>query len=93
MAWLKRPSTPGGVIYFVILVLMFVGLGFVATGTWRTGIAILAGCFGLAFVSRCVLSDERAGMLRIRRRFVDLVTMGVCCGSMLVLAFIIPNRA
>jgi hypothetical protein len=31
-------------------------------------------------------------MLRIRRRFVDLTTMGLCAAGMLVLAAVIPNR-
>jgi hypothetical protein len=43
-------------------------------------------------VARTVLPDDRAGMLRVRRRVVDLTVMGICCVGMLVLAAVIPNR-
>ena len=52
----------------------------------------MGAAFGLAFAARAVLPDERAGMLRIRRRFVDLTAMAICCGGMLVLAAVIPYR-
>lgn len=92
MSWLKRPSTTGGIVYLVVMATLLVGLGTVTAGAWRTGTAIMAASFGLAFVARAVLPDDRAGMLRIRRKFVDLTTMAVCSAGMLVLAAVIPSR-
>lgn len=91
MSWLKKPSTTGGIIYLVVVSIMLVGLGTVAAGAWRSGTVVMGASFGLAFVSRAVLPDERAGMLRVRRRFVDLTALALCCIGMLVLAAAIPE--
>lgn len=92
MNWLKTPSTTGGVVYLVVVALVLTGLGIVAVGVWRTGVTLMGGAFGLACAGRAVLPDEQAGMLRIRRRGVDLVTMAMCSAGMFVLAVIIPAR-
>lgn len=89
----KLPSTPGGVVYFLVLAMMLAGIVLVGLGTWRTGVAVMGSSFAVAFLARAVLPDEKAGMLRIRRRFVDLITMGLCCGGMVALAYVIPTRS
>ena len=91
MNWLKKPSTTGGIIYLVVVAGVLVGLGLVATGLWRTGVATMGASFGLALVASAVLPEERAGMLRIRRRFVDITAMAICCGGMIILALVIPG--
>lgn len=91
MSWLKKPSTPGGVVYFLVLTIMLTGIVLIGLGTWRTGVVVMGSSFAVAFVARLVLSDERAGMLRIRRRFVDLITMALCCCGMVALALVIPD--
>ncbi|MBA2444035.1 MAG: DUF3017 domain-containing protein [Nocardioidaceae bacterium] len=93
MSWLKKPSTPGGVVYFLVLAMMLAGIVLVGLGTWRTGVVVMGSSFALAFIARAVLPDDLAGMLRIRRRFVDLITMAVCCGGLVALAFVIPTRS
>lgn len=92
MNWLKKPSTTGGIVYLCVVGAVLVGLALVAVGTWRTGITVVGIAFTAAFVSRSVLPDHRAGMLRIRRRFVDLTAMGLCAAAMLILAAIIPRH-
>ncbi len=92
MNWLKKPSTTGGVVYLSVLAAVLTGIAFAATGAWRLGITIVGASFGVAFLARSVLPDERAGMLRIRRRFVDLTTMALCAVGMLALAALIPSR-
>lgn len=93
MSWLKTPSTTGGIIYLVVVATVLVGVVIAATGAWRLGVTVMGASFGLAFLARLVLPDQRAGMLRIRRRLVDLITMGICGVSMAVLAAVIPNRS
>lgn len=88
--WLKRPSTTGGVIYLAVVASVCVGMGIVAAGQWRPGVVVMGIGFGVAFAARCVLPDNRAGMLRVRRRLVDLATIGLCSGGMLLLAALIP---
>jgi hypothetical protein len=89
--WLKKPSTTGGIVYLVVTSALIVGVAIVAVGAWRTGVVVMGLAFGVAFVFRAVLPDDRAGMLRIRRRFVDLTTMGACCAGMLILAVVVAR--
>jgi Protein of unknown function (DUF3017) len=90
--WLQKPSTTGGIIYLTVVAMLLAGLVVVLLGGWRSGVALMGASFGVAFVARSVLPDNRAGMLRIRRRMVDLTAMGVCSVAMLVLSVIISNR-
>lgn len=91
--WLKKPSTTGGIIYLVVVAATAVGLGIVVAGEWRLGTFVMAAAFGFAALSRAVLPDERAGMLRIRRRLVDITTMGFCSVVMFVLGALISGPA
>jgi uncharacterized membrane protein YiaA len=90
--WLKKPSTTGGIFYLVCVGMLVAGLVLVGIGTWRVGVTLMGLGFGLAFVMRLVLPDNRAGMLRVRRRLVDLATLAMCSGVMLAMAVLIPNR-
>lgn len=92
MNWLKTPSTTGGIVYLVVVATLLAGLGLVVANLWRTGVVVMGAALALAFVGRALLPDERAGMLRIRRRFVDLTTMAVCSAGMFVLAGLIASR-
>ena len=93
MSWFKKPSTTGGIVYLFVMTQLIVGLCMAASGAWRLGATVMGASFGVAFVARSVLPDERAGMLRIRRRFVDLTTMALCGIGLVVLAAVIPDRS
>jgi hypothetical protein len=90
--WLQRPSTTGGIVYLIVAGTLVIGLGIVALGPWRTGVSVMGAALTLAFVARAVLPDQRAGMLRIRRRYVDLTTLAVCAAGMFALVIAIPSR-
>jgi hypothetical protein len=90
--WLKKPSTTGGIFYLVVVGMLVAGLVLVALNAWRRGVGVMGFGFGLAFVMRMVLPDHHAGMLRVRRRLVDLATLAMCSGVMLAMAVLIPNR-
>lgn len=92
MNWFKKPSTTGGIIYLVCVGLLVAGLAVVAAGPWREGVTLMGLGFTLALVMRLVLPDQRAGMLRVRHRVIDLMVLGGCAGLMLALAVIIPDR-
>jgi hypothetical protein len=92
VTWLQKPSTTGGIVYLIVMAVLLIGLGTVIFGAWRTGIVLIGSGFGLAFAFRAVLPDERAGMLRVRRRFFDLVVLALCCAGTIVLAIVIPTR-
>ncbi len=92
MSWFQKPSTTGGIVYLIVMAVLLIGLGIVTFGAWRTGVVVIGSSFGLAFAFRAVLPDERAGMLRVRRRVFDLVVLAVCCTGTIVLAAVIPTR-
>lgn len=92
-SWLKKPSTTGGIIYLAVVAATAVGIGIAVAGEWRLGTVVMAAAFGFAALSRAVLPDERAGMLRIRRRFVDITAMGSCSVAMFALAALIAGPA
>jgi TctA family transporter len=90
--WLKKPSTTGGIVYLIVVGMLVAGLVLVAFNAWRVGVFVVGLGFGLAFVMRLILPDHRAGMLRVRRRFLDLATLAMCSGVLLAMAILIPNR-
>jgi hypothetical protein len=90
--WFKKPSTTGGIFYLVVVGMLLAGLVLVGLDAWRAGVVVMGLGFGLAFVMRMVLPDNHAGMLRVRRRLVDLATLAMCSGVMLAMAVLIPNR-
>lgn len=92
MNWLQKPSTTGGIVYLICVGMLVAGLVVVAAGPWRSGVTVMGLGFALAFVVRLVLPTHRAGMLRVRRRLIDMAVLGTCAVLMLTLAVIIPNR-
>lgn len=92
MNWFKKPSTTGGIFYLICVGVVIAGLAVAAAGPWREGVTLMGLGFGLALVMRLVLPDQRAGMLRVRHRIIDLMVLAACAGLMLALAVIIPDR-
>ena len=88
----RYPSTFGGVIYLVVLVATLVGLGLVAFGPWRRGIALVG--FALVFASgmRLVIKEDEAGMLRVRSRLFDVAVLAGVGASLIALAANIPDQ-
>ena len=89
---LKRPPTLGGVVYLGVLASALVGLALVAAGAWRTGLSWLGIGLLVAAATRLVLSDRRAGMLRVRRRWSDVLMLTVAGVGLIVLTVIVPNQ-
>lgn len=59
---------------------------------FRSGAVLLAAGVLWAAVLRWRLSDEAAGMLRVRRRRIDLVVLTLLGSAMLVLALVVPHH-
>lgn len=89
---LRRPQTLGGVVYLGVLAASFVGLGVVLAGAWRTGLSWIGAALLVAAVSRLVLSDRRAGMLRVRRRWSDVLMLTIAGVGLIVLTVVVPDQ-
>lgn len=88
---LRRPSTIGGICYLAVLAVAAAGLIVVATGAWRIGVDLLAASLLGSALARGVLSDEEAGMLEVRSKFLDVSLLLVVGGVLIWLASTVPN--
>jgi len=89
---LKRPQTLGGLVYLCVLGASVVGLGIVLAGAWRTGLSWIGVGLLVAAVARLVLSERRAGMLRVRRKWSDVLMLTVAGVGLIVLTVAVPNQ-
>ena len=88
----RYPSTIGGLVYLAALGACLAGLVFVTRGHWRLGIAWIASALIGSAVARLLLPASQAGMLEVRRRYVDVVLLAGFGVGMLVLVAGIGER-
>lgn len=80
-------------LYILVLAAMAVGIGITWRGhDWRLGIRVVAGALAVASALRLVLPQRDAGMLAVRPRLVDVVTVGAIAAALFVLAENIPDQ-
>ncbi|KUI36541.1 hypothetical protein AU195_13005 [Mycobacterium sp. IS-1496] len=63
--------------------------GLVVAGYWRRGALVLAVGVGVAAALRISLTDERAGLLAVRSKAVDVVTTATVSATMFYVAWTI----
>jgi hypothetical protein len=79
-------------IYLLVVGMVVVGLFVAVAGPWRTGVGWMGAGLLLAALARAVLSERGAGMLRVRRRWSDVLTLTVVGVALIVLAVIVPQQ-
>ena len=89
----RYPSTIGGAFYIGVLVAALAGILIVAFGgSWRVGVRILAIALAADGALRLLLRDRDAGMLAVRRRWLDVTVMVVVAAALFVLSVAIPDQ-
>jgi uncharacterized membrane protein YjjP (DUF1212 family) len=89
----RIPSTFGGLVYLIVVAVSAVGLLVVAFGPWRRGVGVIGLALLFGALMRIFLSDNNAGMLRVRRnRWADVLMLAGVGTTLLVLASVIPNQ-
>jgi hypothetical protein len=88
----RHPSTFGGLIYLVVVVVTLVGLALVAFGPWRKGVAVVGFALLFASAMRLVTRESEAGMLRVRSRWFDVTMLAGVGIALLALAANIPDQ-
>ncbi len=88
----RKPRTIGGVVYLVVLGATALGIGIVMLDRWRTGLTLVGAALVCGALARVVIRDEDAGMLGIRRKAVDVATLVLLGGGLVVLAAVIPDQ-
>lgn len=61
----------------------------VAAGFWRRGALLIGIGVGVAALLRLVLPDERAGVLVVRTRTIDVAMMAAVCAMVIYIAWTI----
>lgn len=82
----------GGVIYLVVLGVAAIGLIVVATADWRIGVGVLGAGLLIAAAGRLALGEHESGMLRVRGKTFDVITLSGLGVLLIVLALVIPNQ-
>jgi hypothetical protein len=88
----RYPSTFGGLIYLVVVLVTVVGLGLVAFGPWRRGVSLVGFALIFAAAMRLVTKEDEAGMLRVRSRWFDVSVLAGVGAALLALAANIPDQ-
>ncbi|MBA2953999.1 DUF3017 domain-containing protein [Nocardioides sp. MAH-18] len=88
----RYPSTIGGAFYLVVLAVVAIAIGVVASGNWRTGVRWFGSALVFAAVVRAVLPAKDAGMLAVRRRWWDCVLLAGTGAALIFLAASIPDQ-
>ncbi len=86
------PQTIGGTVYIGVVAAVAVGLVLVVAGAWRTGLVWMGVAVLVGALARSVLSDRAAGMLRVRRRWGDVLLLTLAGVALVVLAVIVPDQ-
>jgi Protein of unknown function (DUF3017) len=68
-----------------------IGLLVVLIDGWRAGVVLFACGVLTAGILRLVLSDQRAGLLRVRRRTFDVVLLLGMGAAVIALALAVPT--
>jgi hypothetical protein len=86
----RRPRRLGEWPLGVVLLGVVTGLLVVANNSFRAGTVLVGSSVVLATVLRAVLSERRAGLLVVRSRWVDVLTLGTFGIGLTVLALVVP---
>ena len=77
--------------YALVLSALAAGIVIVAAAYFKRGPAIIAGALLLAATFRLFLPKDWIGLLAVRRRWVDLVTMVTLAVLLIVFAWVAPQ--
>ena len=89
-------KTPGGlplgtVAFLACAGLTVIGIVLVAVGSWRQGVGYVGVSLLLACLARFVLPDRMAGLLRVRRKSLDVALLALLGIGIVVLALLVPG--
>jgi len=77
--------------FLVVLAIAVVAAVLISQYHWRQGTALIGGALLVASLLRAVLPGERAGLLAIRGRPVDVVSYAALAALILFLSFTITG--
>jgi hypothetical protein len=87
----KVPYWLSQVPYALVLSALAAGIVIVAAAYFKRGPAIIAGALLLAATFRLFLPRDWIGLLAVRRRWIDLLTLVTLAVLLIVLAWVAPQ--
>ncbi|WP_353081421.1 DUF3017 domain-containing protein [Tessaracoccus lapidicaptus] len=72
------------------LSIVAVGAGFAAFGHWRRASLLIGGALLLAAMLRLVLPMTMAGLLVVRRRWIDVAVLALLGAAVLTVTLVVP---
>lgn len=86
----ELPSNPWPLL--AGLLVFAVGIVLITMGHWRRGPVVMAAALGLSALLRLVLPVPLAGLLVVRRRWIDVTGMLLLGAAIAVLALVVPGQ-
>jgi hypothetical protein len=86
------PQTFGGVVYLLVVAVTLCGLALLAFDSWRRGVGLVGLGLIVGAALRLMLAEDNAGMLRVRSRLFDVVSLAGVGIALIVLAANIPDQ-
>ena len=86
------PSTIGGLFYLAVLIATGLGIWIAWSGDWRLGIKWVGAALILAGLVRLLLRQRDAGMLAVRKRWIDVLMFTGVGAALIFLTESIPNQ-
>ena len=77
---------------FVVLVGISVGLAWVGLSHWKRGSFTIRATFVVATLLRAFLPEDRVGLLNVRKRWVDVVCLGLLGAGIVTLSLVVPPQ-
>ena len=84
----ELPSAP--VPLALVLLVLATGVVVMATGHWRRASVIIASATAMAAILRLVLPARVAGLLVVRRRWIDVTVLLLMAVGISLLAYWVP---
>ncbi len=78
--------------FWLVVAIMLVGLGFIATDHMRRGGVVVAGSLGVGALLRLVLPSRTAGGLALRSRAADVLVMAALATGLLLITLVLDLR-
>ncbi len=88
----RKPRTVGGAVFLGVLTTTLLGVLIVMAGRVQAGLSTAGAGLLLGALARLLLPPQQAGMLGVRRKLIDVSTMVLLGGGLVVLAAVIRER-
>jgi Protein of unknown function (DUF3017) len=83
---------PGTVVFLLAVGLLVLGVVLAGFALWEWTVWLLAAGLLLCSAARLVLTDDAAGLLRVRRRWIDVVACALLAVGIITMFLSLPSR-